>query len=1064
MKRLSFLFVSVIVLTACVRVQKTVPSDASSLLAARSSLSSLTAVPTGKEAWLDPGVNEQNRYPMCASIHTDGDTLSLDGTWLFLGCPDPDHLVPGFSECGYDDSAWRTMPVPGMWELNGFGDPVYVCNGFAWRWHYQNNPPYPPTADNHVGLYRRTFAVDKIEDGRDYFLSIGDATSNVRVWINGREVGYSEDSRLAAVFDVTDFIRTGENLIALEVMRWCDGTYLEDQDMWRMSGIGRSVGLHSRPKARLEDISVKASMDGTLTLTTLTTEGVGMLSFELKDPSGRKAGSWKAKVASGELCETYWVKHIRRPRLWSAEIPNLYRLEVSVFDTGGKQTEKTWLNVGFRDVEIRGNQMLVNGRVVLVKGVNRHEMHPTGGYVMTRKDMEEDIRQLKMLNINSVRTSHYPDDPYWYELCDRYGIYIMDEANVESHGIGYRPDRTLAAKEMYKLAHVQRFSRMVQRDRNHPCIIMWSVGNEAGNGPNIEAEYDWGKQYDTRPVIYTRPGENKERSPISYTDIDFYNYKSPEWTEAFLKSGKQLSPFMFKEYAHAMGNSLGSFDRYWDLVRKYDGFQGGYIWDFADQALLLDGKVMIGGDFNDHDAWNASLHCNGLLTTDRQWHPHAWEAAHVMRNILSWASPEEARAGKIRVYNEYSFRDLSAFRLHWAIQVDGESVLEGDLDRLGIAPGDTCRLALGYTAADLDRLCPEAKAHAVMLNVSYLLKEKEGLLPAGTCLSYDQIVISEGPETMFPAQGKPAQADWKITFNAQGALSGWTVAGHELVREPLMPCFGRPVVENDFAAYLHEKMQVWEYPEFRPESVETTGAFRKEGSGYVCDGAGTVSVCYGLPFGAKVMMQYDISPDGRVRLTEKLVDAGGLSSSPNLFRFGVELAMPGAYDTVDYFGLGPFETYCDRIDAALQGHYTQQVGEQYHWGYVRPQESGNHEKLRYFSVLDASGFGLTATSDKPFSGSALPVSRWDLDLGVHEPGSIHNKKKPFTYQDHAHSYELVGKAHLDDRARGTTYLHLDMAQMGVAGIDTWGSLPLEEFRLPAKEYSFTLTLTPWTSK
>ena len=362
MKRLLLLLLPLCVLAGCVRVQKGAPSDAASLLAVRSSLSSMAAAPTGEEPWLDPGLNEQNRYPMCASIHTDGDTLSLDGTWRFLGCPDPDHRVPGFSDAGYDDSAWGTMPVPGMWELNGFGDPVYICNGFAWRWHYQNNPPYPPQENNHVGLYRRTFVVDQIAADRDYFLSIGDVTSNVRVWINGREVGYSEDSRLAAVFDVTDFIQAGENLIALEVMRWCDGTYLEDQDMWRMSGIGRSVGLLSRPKARLEDICVNAAMDGTLSLTTLTTAGVGQLSFVLTDPAGRKAGSWKAKVESGELTETYMVKRVRKPKLWSAEIPNLYRLEVSVFDAAGKMTEKTWLDVGFRTVEIQGNQMLVNGR------------------------------------------------------------------------------------------------------------------------------------------------------------------------------------------------------------------------------------------------------------------------------------------------------------------------------------------------------------------------------------------------------------------------------------------------------------------------------------------------------------------------------------------------------------------------------------------------------------------------------------------------------------------------------------------------------------------------------
>lgn len=1013
--------------------------------------------PASDAPWCNPYVNEASRYPMRAFFHSDADTLSLDGVWKFLGCPDPDHRTAGFEAVDFDDTAWGTMPVPGMWELNGFGDPVYICNNFAWRWHYTNNPPYPPIENNHVGLYRKEVDISELRPDEDLFLRIGAVTSNVRVWINGKDAGYSEDSRLDAVFDVTDFVRPGVNVIALEVMRWCDGTYLEDQDCWRMSGISRSVGLVRRPKARLEDINVMAGMDGTLSVKALTTAGVGKLTFRLLNPDGRRIRKWRARVQPGDMAETLTEKRIRRPRLWSAETPELYRLEVSVYDRNGGVTEKDWLHIGFRDVTVEGNRMLVNGRPVLVKGVNRHEMSPTGGYVMTRKEMEDDIRLLKSLNINSVRTSHYPDDPYWYELCDRYGIYIMDEADVESHGIGFAPDKTLAAKENYRLSHVQRFSRMVQRDRNHPCIIIWSLGNEAGDGPNLAAEYEWGKENDpTRPVVYTQVRKNV-KTP---TDIDCYYYRDPEWTEEFLKSGKQTVPFLFKEYAHAMGNSLGSFDRYWELARKYDGFQGGYIWDFADQALLIDGKVMIGGDFNDYDPWNASLHCNGLLSTDRKWHPHAFEAAHVMRNILTSATPAEAREGKVRVHNEYFFRDLSAFRLHWTLSVDGEPVREGDVEKLKVAPGETRTVSLGYGPADFDRFCPDTSGHQILLDVSYLLKHDEGLLSGGTRLAYDQICITESPDPFLPADGAPSTAPWQVSFNADGALSGWKAGDRELIREPLMPCFGRPVVENDFGASLHRKMQPWLYPDFRLARVETGGAVRKEGKGWICDGEGSFTACYDLPFGVRVVLSYDITPGGEIRLTERLEDAGGLKDCPNLFRFGVELAMDGTYDIVDYYGLGPFETYADRKSGALLGRYVQRVGDQYNWAYVRPQESGNHEDLRYFAVLDNEGYGLLATSGKRFSGSALPLSRRDLDLSVNEPGSIH-RLPTMVWQKHAHSYELLGKACLDDRSRGETWVHLDLAQMGVGGINTWGAIPLKEFRLPAGEYVFSLNLTPW---
>ncbi len=1020
-----------------------------------------TGLFVSEPAWNDPENNETHRYPMRATLHTASEPVSLDGEWLFKGYPDPLSVEDGFHAEGFDDKEWGTMPVPGMWELNGFGDPVYISNNFAWRWHYENNPPYPPVENNHVGLYRRTFELERTEADQDIFLSIGAVTSNVRVWINGKEVGYSEDSRLAAVFDVTGYVRPGTNVIALEVMRWCDGTYLEDQDCWRMSGISRNVELLRRPKKRLEDINVTASADGLLSVTTMTTPGVKRVAFKLKDDKGKTVGRWNVRTGDDGLEESSSCHRLRKPRLWSAESPTLYRLEADVYDEDGKLTEETWIDVGFRDVEIRGSELLVNGRPVLLKGVNRHEMSPTRGYVVSHEEMLNDIRLMKSLNINSVRTSHYPDDPYWYELCDRYGIYVMDEADIESHGIGYAAEKTLAERKDYALAHAQRFTRMVSRDRNHPCIIMWSLGNEAGNGANHEANYKWAKRYDTsRPTVYQT--KFYSYSPVDFSDIDLFHYPSPISFRDYLEGSPHDRPTLLQEYAHAMGNSLGSFDRYWELARKYPCFVGGFIWDFADQALLLDGKVMIGGDFNDYDSWSASFNCNGLLTSDRQMHPHAYEATYVMRNILTSASAEEALEGKVSIHNEYSFIDLSRFRLHWKIRVDGNSVLEGDENRLEVAPGDTCVVKLGFGKQDIEKICPDIPGHEVILDLDYLLKEDDGLLSAGTVLSYDSICINDTSEPILPKGGQDKEP-WKISFNTDGALSGWEVGGRSLVSEPVMPCFGRAIVENDKGAKLDDKMKMWLYPELRPERITTTGATRKEGRGYVFDGAGTLFVTYPLGGGVSVAMDYVIADDGSIRLTERLVDTGGLGKCPGLFRFGVEFAMGGQYDNLDFYGLGPFENYSDRRAAARYGHYVQRVRDQYHWGYVRPQESGNHCSMRYMALLDGDGRGLLAVSDSVFSGSALPLSRRDIDLCLNEPGPIH-VLVPFTWQKHMHSYELLDRACLDHRSDGRTFVHLDLAQMGVGGINTWGAIPLEEFLLPAKEYSFTVKLIPWDSK
>ena len=674
---------------------------------------------TGRE-WQDPAINEINRLPMRAAFDA-GERLSLDGVWRFDWVRDAGERPEGIWRTDYDDKAWGRMPVPGMWELNGYGDPIYVNVGYAWRGNYANNPPLVPEAENHVGSYRRTFSVPAAWAGKQITLSIGSATSNVYVWINGKFVGYSEDSKLAADFDVTKFVRPGENLIALQMFRWSDGTYLEDQDFWRFSGIARGVALTARDRAHLQDIHITPALDadyrdGVLRVEMQTTPQVKGLVVRLLDAAGdavaREALTPSAGRATCELA-------VENPAKWTAETPNLYTLEVGVLDGGKRVTETVAQAVGFRTVEIKGGQLLLNGQPILIKGVDRHEIDPLTGYVVSRERMIEDIRIMKELNVNAVRTCHYPDDPVWYDLCDRYGIYVLDEANIESHGMGYGPE-TLAKNPLYARAHLERNSRMVERDRNHPSVIIWSLGNEAGMGPNFEACYRWIKENEpSRPVHYEQAlGNRSEIDKKEFTDIACPMYADYEWCRRYCESNPS-KPLIQCEYAHAMGNSMGGFDTYWDLVRKYPNYQGGFIWDFVDQALVryeADGKptFLYGGDFNNYDATDNSFNSNGVIAADRSLHPHAYEVQRQYQNI--WTSAVDLQKGLVEVYNENFFVGLEAYELEWRIVQEGTVTKRGRVERLDVAPQQRRTVALGFTAADFD-----PAAREILVDVAYSL-------------------------------------------------------------------------------------------------------------------------------------------------------------------------------------------------------------------------------------------------------------------------------------------------------------------------------------------------------
>ena len=1012
--------------------------------------------------WQSPDISEINRLPMRASVHSDVPTLSLDGTWNFRWFDNFDektYYSSGFEAPDFNDSGWGTMPVPGIWELNGYGDPIYVNHPYPWHGHYENNPPYVPAEHNHIGQYRRHFTLDRNQVKARAVLRIGSATSNVRVWVNGNFVGYSEDSKLEAAFDISPYVKVGDNLIALEIMRWCDGTYLECQDFWRLCGISRGVQIDFRPrKGGLQDVRVSAKASGEYDFDVKVDKGAGKVRYELTDPDGLIYAQ-TVKVSGGSA---RWSGKFESPKLWSAEAPNLYTLKIISLSSCDKAIESATLNVGFRTVEIKDAQLLVNGQPILIKGVNRHEMSPDGAYHVTHEEMERDIRVMKELNINTVRTCHYPNDPYWYELCDRYGLYVIDEADIESHGM-YYGEKTLAKNPLFKEAHMVRMQRMVYRDINHPSVIIWSLGNEAGNGPNFENTYRWIKEYDpSRPAQY-------ERAELEWnTDIFCPMYAGYEFCEKYSSSNPQR-PLIQCEYAHAMGNSMGGFAEYWDLVRKYPSFQGGCIWDFEDQALRwpydpAQGKVyaengagsrldgdkpswiyVFGGDFNTYDSSDNSFNCNGIVSADRVPHPDAEEVRYQYRSILCQSDLDLVGKGKVIIYNENFFISLARYACNWKLVQDGAVISEGCTAMPPVRPQESAQVAL--PGLNLQNATPEG--HDLSLWLDFVLIQNDGILPAGTKVAADQIALSrelkclparhtelgapdlEETGEFFIASGEKWQASWD---KATGALCSYKVDGREMISIPLMPCFGRAVTENDLGARLEKKMECWLYPDFKPAVMVAAAEKDKV----------KLNVTYPIKY-ADVQMQWTVETGGLLTLCMSLKDNGKLSEAPDLFRVGVEFAMPGEFSTLDFYGEGPFDTYCDRRTAARLGRWVQDVTERYDMGASRPQEHGTNVGIRSYKLLAADGRGLEITSPELFSASALPFTRQTLDLTVGE---------------WRHSRELLPLVHKENRSLGLTAVNCDLVQMGLGCVNSWGETPRDEYMIHPREYSFTLTLSP----
>lgn len=1015
---------------------------------------SFTASAQTFKEWQDPQVNEINRAPMHSTFFAYEDLesasvsvkeksanyMTLNGTWKFFWVANADERPTDFYRLGYNDKGWDDMQVPAVWELNGYGDPIYVNVGYAWRNQYKNNPPYVPVEKNHVGSYRKEIIVPADWKGKDIIAHFGSVTSNMYLWVNGKFVGYSEDSKLEAEFDVTKYLKPGEeNLIAFQVFRWCDGTYLEDQDFFRYSGVGRDCYLYARNKNRIDDIRITPDLDSNYKDGKLDVElklkGNNKVKLELLDACGNVVAEKEVK-GSGNVNTDLQLEN---PVKWTAETPYLYTLRASV-SKGSVITEVVPVNVGFRKIEIKNAQILVNGQPVLFKGANRHEMDPDGGYVVSRERMLQDIQIMKKFNINAVRTCHYPDDAYWYELCDKYGIYMVAEANIESHGMGYG-ESTLAKNKKYAKAHMERNIRNVQRNFNHPSIIFWSLGNEAGYGPNFEAAYDWIKAEDpSRAVQYEQAGKTGK------TDIFcpmYYRYKG---CEEYSKDANSEKPLIQCEYAHAMGNSEGSFKEYWDLVRKYPKYQGGFIWDFVDQSCRWTGEngkmiYAYGGDFNRFDASDNNFCDNGLISPDRVPNPHMYEVGYFYQNI--WTTPADLSKGELNIYNENFFTDLSSYRMEWQLLKDGKIVRSGILDNLKVEPQQIAKVKLDLGETD--------NTGEWLLNVSYVQKITEHLLPAGHVVARNQIVVRpyEAPEMQI---ANVAQSNIKVSqpvvndensncleisgesFNIQfnksnGFMDYYEVNGTAMIKEgaQLTPNFWRAPTDNDYGAGLQKKNAVWRNPEMKLLSLNHD----------VVDGMVVVSAEYEMKsVSAKLNIEYTVNNVGAVKVTQKMISDKSAKVA-DMFRFGMQLVMPESFEKIIYYGRGPIENYSDRNHSADLGIYNQTVTEQF-YPYIRPQENGTKTDIRWWKLLNNEGKGLIFVSESPFSASALHYTIESLDDGEQK--------------DQRHSFEV-------EPSPLTNFL-IDKAQQGLACEDSWGAIPLPQYRLPYGDYEFTFIMTP----
>lgn len=1025
--------------------------------------------------WENPAVTNINREPPRSSFFSYGTEnaaiagnhqgseffRSLNGKWSFHYSKNPGERPFYFFKDDYDIRDWPVIDVPSNWEMLGYGIPIYVSGGYA----FKPNPPQVPQDDNPVGSYRREFHIPPLWKGREVFLHFGAVSSAFYVWINGELAGYSEDSKTPAEFNITRFIKNGKNNLAVEVYRWSDGSYIEDQDFWRLSGITRDVYLFSTNRVHIADMFVQTGLindyrDGNFKLDFEirnydTPDSVYQIDVNILD--GRTSlfkRSVKEEI-SENMQMVFFSDTLLNIRKWSAEEPNLYTLLVSLKNSEGRNVESVSMPMGFKAIEIKDKHLLVNGKYVYLKGVNLHEHHPETGHVVDEETMRRDLMLMKANNINAVRTSHYPQPERWYELCDQYGIYLIDEANIESHGMGYDKDITLADRPEWAAAHLDRTVSMVERDKNHPSVIIWSLGNESGDGHNMLADYRWIKKRDpSRPVQYER-AEKSSNTVERHTDIWCPMYAKIDYLLKYAENPYSDRPLILCEYAHSMGNSTGNLQDYWNAIESHSILQGGFIWDWVDQGLTKTNEKgkkywAYGGDYGPSGTPTSGNFCiNGLVNPDRTPHPALAEVKKVYQYVKML--PVDLNTGKIRLVNGYSFSNLSSFQLHWSIEQDGSTIGGGSVNCPDIVPGESADLDLHYTMP-----VPEP-GQEYFLNLSVIRKDAWTILPAGHVYATAQfklpvykdrsLIASEDFNDLSKTETAGILTikgrDFSISFDrSTGFMVSLKLKGTELIKEPMKPDFWRAPTDNDFGSNLPERCGIWKdagknarlvssrfvQPDHR-SAVYDVGFALSDSSGLFA----SVGLRFKIHGSGDIMVEYNF---------EKRRD-----SLPEIPRIGLNLVLRREFDKVKWYGRGPGESYWDRKSASYIGLYKYNVSDLY-TPYIRPQENGYRSEVRWLSLSNGKGQGLLIIGEPLVCFSAL-----------------HNKCEDFTSLQRNYDESLKNPAqynrHTTDVVpRDLVSLNIDLGQMGVGGDNSWGAQTHPEYRIEGNSYQYRFRLKP----
>lgn len=969
--------------------------------------------------------------------------LSLDGTWKFYWVPKVAEVPEGFYRENYNDSQWTGMPVPGNWEFNGYGIPIYVNTGFG----FPKNPPFIDREDSPTGAYRHEFSIPENWDGRRVFIHFEGGTNSMYIWVNGQKAGYTENAKSPAEFDITPYIRKGKNLLACEVHKFSDGSYLEDQDMWRLGGINRSVYLYSTAQTRILDFFAHPDLDKNYK------NGVFSLEVKLKnytnvaqsqsvdvsitDNAGKKVfnRSQKVSVSAGNTADLKFSGNVSNPLKWTAETPNLYTLLITLKDEKGNVVESTSHKIGFRKIEITDGQLFVNGKKVYFKGVDLHEFNCNTGQVVDRNVMMRNLQLMKELNINAVRTSHYPQPPLWYKLCDKYGIYLVDEANLESHGLGYGPDNVSNFPE-WKNAHTDRIIRAVERDKNHASVIFWSLGNEASNGKAFFDMYDWAKARDnSRPVQYEQAYQ-KDRN----TDIICHMY--PSWENMKRDAAKDLGrPYIMCEYAHAMGNSMGNFQEYWTLMRSSKNMQGGFIWEWYNHGYPTHDEQgrfywAYGGDLKGYNKMNDGNFCmDGIISPDQNYLPHTHIVKKVYQNILFEA--KDADKGVITVINDFKFTDLTTknYTFKWVLLKNGEKTAEGTFDVA--IPADTrkdVKLAIPAVNPNMGeeyylQVFAYSKEDTELVNAGFEVAKEEFAFSSNNYFVQDRrdgsLSIDKKDDKITVKSGN---VEYEFSTKDGNGLISIKNEGKRIFNELPRLNFWRAPTDNDFGEGAQYNLRLW-------EAAGHSLNYIFKGSQEVVNGAITVHYEVKLRgIDAKVDIAYTVNKDASLTTTANYKTL--LDELPEMMRFGMIMILPKQMNNFTWYGRGPWENYIDRNDDTFMGIWNGKVEEQAH-AYYRPQETGNKTDVRWLTIKNDNGTGIRIDGAQPLSVSATNNRPEDLDPGM-------TKK-----QQHAS----------DILPRGETVLCVDLFQRGVAGLNSWGAKPLDEYRFRNKEYSYRYTIS-----